>query len=396
MSPPVAAWIVHVGVVLAATATTVALTPERDERRPKYAGTIGHYVTSPLALWDGGWYLHVANVGYDPRQPLAPAFWPLYPLVLNIGHTVTGLPAAAVGVLVSNLALLAGLIAMFLLVRATYGRDVAVKAVWLCALSPLAFFFSAVYTEAVFLALTVGALALGQSGRWTGAAAVAGLAALTRSTGILIFLPIGMLLIQQHGWHPHRWWVRAIQLAAAAATPLVFALHLDRVRGDPFIMVRVQAEWGRGRTPPWDTLSRAYQRAGEIYADGRDTCNLLQFDTQFFNQCRAGLQLTVNAISDDLSIVAVTGFIALLPYALRVLLPRDSLYLVVGFLVPLTASATEDPLQSIARYLIVLFPLYVALASLLTWRPLFITIVIGSTMVMCGLTAVFAQGYFVA
>jgi hypothetical protein len=65
-------------------------------------------------------------------------------------------------------------------------------------------------------------------------------------------------------------------------------------------------------------------------------------------------------------------------------------------LVPLTASATEDPLQSIARYLIVLFPLYVALASLLTWRPLFITIVIGSTMVMCGLTAVFAQGYFVA
>jgi hypothetical protein len=85
-----------------------------------------------------------------------------------------------------------------------------------------------------------------------------------------------------------------------------------------------------------------------------------------------------------------------MPYAVWRLLPRDSLYLVTGFVVPLFGPTTYDPLASMARYMIVLFPLYIALAMLVRWRPLFALTIALSTLAMSGLTAMFAQRYFVA
>src|SRR5215211_6285107 len=143
-----------------------------------------------------------------------------------------------------------------------YGEAVATRTVWLVALWPLSLFFSAVYTEALFLLLTVGAVALGRSGRWTWAALAAAAAALTRNTGALILLPLGVMLLQQRGWHPRGWWRQGIQLAAAACTPLAFARHLDRRWGDPLLMVRgLGAHWGRSTGTPWGTLAAAYDRA---------------------------------------------------------------------------------------------------------------------------------------
>ena len=88
-------------------------------------------------------------------------------------------------------------------------------------------FFSAVYTESLFLLLTLGALALGRSGHWGLAALAAGLASLTRNTGILIFIPLAVMVLQQSGWRSRVLWTRAVQLGAAALTPLTYSAHLN-------------------------------------------------------------------------------------------------------------------------------------------------------------------------
>jgi hypothetical protein len=392
LSSPIVAWLAHLMLVLAITAATVALTPGRESQRPRFGG-IAHYVISPLAVWDGGWYIRIAQQGYSRRH--AAAFWPLYPLLLRLGHWLTGLPYAAVGVILSNAAFLAALAALFALVRADYGRDVAVRTVWLAALWPLSFFFSAVYTESLFLLLSVGAIALGRSRRWTWAALAAALAALTRNSGILVVLPLGAMLLEQRGWDPRRWWPQALQLAAAAAAPLAFAVHLDRRWGDPLLMFRVEERWARIRSTPWDTLLTAYDRNKHIYLTGRHSCDL-SLNIDAFDTCRAAIQITIDAFSDDLSFAFVFGCLVLLPYALWRLKPGDSLYLVAGFAAPLFGPATYDPLLSAARYLIVLYPMYVVLARLLRWRPLFVTTLLGSTVALGGLLVLFAQRYFVS
>jgi hypothetical protein len=77
-------------------------------------------------------------------------------------------------------------------------------------------------------------------------------------------------------------------------------------------------------------------------------------------------------------------------------LPRDSLYLAAGLLIPLFSPTTYDPLASIARYVIVLFPMYIALAWLLAWRPLFLAVLIISGAALVGLLTLFARAFFVA
>ena len=167
-SPPVLAWIVHVAIVVATVAITVVRKPIQDDALHRQ-GVVERYVISPLSTWDGAWYIRIARHGYDQQQATA-AFWPLYPLLLDVGNALTGIPYAPIGVAFSNVFFLVALICLFRLVKLDYGREVAGRAVWLAALSPLAFFFSTVYTEALFLMLTVGALVLAQGGQWTLAA----------------------------------------------------------------------------------------------------------------------------------------------------------------------------------------------------------------------------------
>jgi hypothetical protein len=390
----VRAWAAHLVLVFAASAVTVWLTPERGVRRPAGSG-LGKYLVDPLSIWDGAWYLDIAALGYGDVDPRAASFWPRYPTLISLLHQLTGLSHATAGILISSGTLLAALMTLYSLVRNDYGEALASRAVWIVAISPLSFFFSAVYSEALFLALTVGALALARSRQWTLAALVAGFAAITRNGGLLVFIPLGIMLVGQYGWNPRRWWTRAVQLAAAAAMPIAFAVHLDRVFGDPLMMSHTRTSWGRSLNLPWDTLLTAYHRAWDRYWQGRGSCGL-PLSWRAIGECRSGMQVTVDAFSDDLSILAVTGFIALLPFGLRYLLMRDSLYLVAGFIFPLALPATEDPLQSVARYVIVLFPAYIVVAKLVGGRWFYRLALVGGAGLQFGLTSLFAQGYFVA
>ena len=127
-SPPVLAWVAHLIIVLPTAAVTVALTPDRDDDRQRFSQP-GRYLISPLSTWDGGWYVRIARDGYDQVEESA-AFWPLYPLLIDLGQTITGWSYESAGVLLSNLLFLGALAALFRLVRTSYGSAIASRAVW--------------------------------------------------------------------------------------------------------------------------------------------------------------------------------------------------------------------------------------------------------------------------
>jgi len=177
-------------------------------------GWLGDLLAAPAARWDAAWYLVIAHYGYRPDLSAftssRTAFFPLYPLGLSaIAHT--GVPPILAGVLLSTAALAVALYGIHRLTTLELGRpgraaiggagaavgagEVARLAVMITAFAPMAFYFSADYSESLYLALSVGVFLCAREGRWVWVGVFGALAAATRSTGLVLMLPAVMLYL---------------------------------------------------------------------------------------------------------------------------------------------------------------------------------------------------------
>jgi len=154
---------------------------------------LGNLLVSPLARWDSVWYLAIAGQGYG-HSAQRTAFYPLYPLLMRIFGTLFRSDLIG-GVVVSLACFGIGLVLLHRLVTLELGEGNANVCVMLIAFSPMAFFFSAVYTESLFLALSVGCIYLARRGRWWAAGLLGGLAAASRNTGVLLAVPLLLLYL---------------------------------------------------------------------------------------------------------------------------------------------------------------------------------------------------------
>src|SRR5947209_3062139 len=182
-------------------------------------GPLGDLLAGPAARWDASWYLVIAHYGYRPDlgafTSARTAFFPLYPLGLR-AVTLLGSPPVLAGVLLSIGALAVALYGIHRLTALEIGSRTAAGAaraargaiaperdgqavprlaVLVTAFAPMTFFFSAVYSESLYLALSVGLFLCARRGRWAAAGVLGGLAAATRSAGMLLLLPALILYL---------------------------------------------------------------------------------------------------------------------------------------------------------------------------------------------------------
>ena len=75
------------------------------------------------------------------------------------------------------------------------GREAARLAVLVTAFAPMAYFFSAVYSESLYLALSVGVFWCARQGRWAWVGVLGALAGATRSAGLVLVLPVMILYL---------------------------------------------------------------------------------------------------------------------------------------------------------------------------------------------------------
>jgi Mannosyltransferase (PIG-V) len=148
-------------------------------------------LVAPAARWDAVWYLRIAEHGYSSSR--APAFYPLYPLLIRAGTTLFGGPL----VVGASISVVSGTIALLLihrLSRLDLNESQSRLSVLLIAFFPTALFLSTVYSESLFLALSVGSIYAARQVRWARAGLLGGLAAATRPEGVLLVLPLALLL----------------------------------------------------------------------------------------------------------------------------------------------------------------------------------------------------------
>src|SRR3954471_3841958 len=158
-----------------------------------------HKIANLLARWDTFFYYTIATDGYhwDPAVFLHynVVFFPLYPLLMRWGGVLLGGHPLLAGLIVSLTAFAGALALLQRLARLGLGDDYSWRVVLLISTFPYALFFSAVYTESLFLLLTVGAFYAMRRGRLGWVAVCGLLAGVTRPNGFWLVLPLACLAL---------------------------------------------------------------------------------------------------------------------------------------------------------------------------------------------------------
>jgi hypothetical protein len=212
---------------------------------------------------------------------------------------------------------------------------------------------SAVYSESVFLLVSVGAIYAARLRRWPLAGALGAAAAATRSGGVIVIVPLLILyLYAQRRPRPDILWI----LAGVPAGLVAYVAYLGVATGDPLSVFTAQAEWGRAFVPLggvalgiWSALHGAF----ELLAPG-------------IGRSPAAFANGVPSPLIDLRDITFLGFMAggvwLCVEARRRLNPAYAAYAVCGLALPLSVPAGGFPLMSLPRFEFVIFPLWIALA----------------------------------
>jgi len=201
--------------------------------------------------WDSNWYLSVAREGYFRSENDTFSnviFFPLYPLLIRVFAEPLGGDQILAGWLVSCVCLVFAAIYLFKLAK-KFHKDVDPSLAVVLLLSfPTAFFLNAVYTESLFLLLSVAAFFYVKSGNYKVAALFGFLASLTRITGVLLFIPLLIELVKNEGKSKQAL-VRSFPLLAIPLGTATFFLYHWKRFGDFLLFFRVESVWGRSFSP---------------------------------------------------------------------------------------------------------------------------------------------------
>jgi hypothetical protein len=293
--------------------------------------------------WDTNWYARIVHQGYSftPGERNTVAFFPLYPLLISIIKPVIGNTVAA-GLLISNMAFLAALIFLYRLTEAKFeNRLTAGRAVFYIASFPTAFFFTAAYTESLFLLLTVMAAYYAHQRQWTWAAICGALCAATRSFGVLIWIVVIAEWLSAHGWTVttirqstawknlreavRSYYLTLLVICLIPLGLLAYMLYLAVTINDPIAFWTTQSAWG-------------FSNIGPVAVIVRDIERVTRGELPYFTY---------------LNIMAFVAVIGLCIPIGRRLGAGYALYSLLSVLLPMF-SRTE----SMIRYILVLFPVF--------------------------------------
>lgn len=319
-------------------------------------GALADDLVAPFARWDSVWFLAIADGGYGDELG-RPAFFPLYPLLarafgLPLGSSLLG------GIVVSSLAFVVALAVLHRLALLEFHDERAARyAVLACAFFPMAFFHTAVYSEGLFLALSLGAVYAARTGGWAWAGTLGALAAATRSAGVVLVVPLALLYLHQRRetapgapwWRPGK---DAGWIAVVPAGLLLFCGYFLVTGGEARAPFDAQKVWFREFSAPyvgvWDGWVAAYEGARQLLSGSRMPVYFTKSGGDPYIVAQENL---VNFAFLLVALPAVAGVLRRLPLAYGA-------YVVAALALPLSAPVTPQPLMSIARFLAVLFPLY--------------------------------------
>jgi len=214
-----------------------------------------HSCLKLFAVWDGSWYVRIAQQGYHTHLDRFPDYvwFPLYPLLIKGFSLLTWGHYLLAAILLSNLCLMLAMVFIFRYTELVLGSHLARRSILYLSIFPLSFVFSMAYPASLELLLVVAAFYFAETNRWglTGGAGM--LAAIAHPLGVFIALPLLLLYTRKKKcpspkscW---RFWrrrdLKALWLALIPAGTLSYYGYLYFLTGSFWADLNGERQFGR-------------------------------------------------------------------------------------------------------------------------------------------------------
>lgn len=283
-----------------------------------------HQFLKNLANWDGGHYLGIARNGYTKTQAV---FFPLYPILINWVSRITG-DFLSAGLIISFISIFLAANILYYLVILDFGKQYAKKTLLALLFFPLSFHFLTVYTESLFLFLTVATFLLMKKKKYFWATIFAILSSATRLTGLATVFSLIISVYLTEGINRKNWVVLLSPLGF-----LMYCFYLYSQTGDPFYFIKAESNfWQGGLVLPG---------SGYVYA---------------FKH------LTLRAVADNFRNLMDFAFVTFAIYGVWKVWKRLSLDYAIFSIVSLILPMFSPTIVAIPRYLLTIFPIFIALS----------------------------------
>ncbi|MDP3973548.1 MAG: mannosyltransferase family protein [Candidatus Daviesbacteria bacterium] len=326
------------------------------------------------ANFDGEHYLSIAYIGY---RGLEQAFFPVYPMLISflskpfVNDIYSSLVfGTVVGIIISSVAFFLALIILWKTIRIDYSKNIAFLTLTALILFPTSFYFGAVYSESIFLLLSVLSFYFAKRNKWVMASIFGFIASATRIFGLLLLPALLIEAYQRRIPFKKIVWLFIIPLGLG-----VYMLYQNLTVGDPLAFYHLQKIVGEQHQSGLTILPQVYFRYLKM---------LLTVDM-------------ANPIYQTILLEFVVGIVFfLLPiygYFKKVKLSY-LFYAMVGFLLP----SIQGSFSSVPRYVIVFFPSFLIIALWLEKLPQVLRLIIflGMSIALFVETTLFLRGYWVA
>ncbi|MCL4416693.1 MAG: hypothetical protein M1365_08375 [Actinobacteria bacterium] len=340
-------------------------------------GSINYQIAPHFFSWanfDGEHYLSIAIFGY---KSLEQAFFPVYPMLLSFFSKPNPLSlvsslvnSTVVGLIISNASLVFALIFLFELIKMDFSKKIAYLTIILMLIFPTSFYFGAVYNESLFLLLTVLSFYSARKGNWFLAGMFGMFSSATRVFGILLLPALLIEAYQQKASFSKIIWIFLIFLGIGT-----YMGYLNFTIGDPLAFYHFQKLVGEQHQSGIILLPQVYFRYIKM---------IVSTSTQ-------------NPIFQTIILETITGlaFFSLPFYGfLKKVRFSYLIYAMLAFLIP----TIQGSFSSTPRYVIILFPSFLAAALWVNSLPKLIKVLI-IILSFCAFiieTALFLRGYWIA
>jgi len=329
-------------LVLRIVTELVALVSYYGVKFPHIVGHIHQDLTSVWDRWDAGLFIEIAKKGYlggpvsaIPQHKLI-AFAPLFPWVLRVVHAV-GIGWVTSGLLVSAVATVIAVAALYRLVELDGSRAEAATAVTLLAVWPTAFFLLVGYADALALAAVILAFVFVRQDKWMLVGLLVAIASMAKYDAAIVLVALGFAAWGASDGSMRRFGLR---MAASVVPSLiwlgVWMAYCSSRFDSALAFARAQRFWGRGFAWPWTTATHT---ASSLF-------HLNFLDTKTYS------------VTELFDAVTVVLLVVATIYAFR----KMQTYYGVLLLSGLALFVCEPILLSVTREVILFFALFIVLA----------------------------------
>lgn len=302
--------------------------------------TFSKYFLSPWYRWDTIRYLEIADFGYE--FDLVNTVWPpLFPFVIKVlGFFIQ--PSILSAIIGSNIFFIVGTFLTILLVKELFDEETAKNTIFFLVTFPTSFYLVAGYSESLFLTLSVAVFLLIRRKKWLWAGVISAFAALSRVQGIILVVPIFIELIRDYYKDRNLRNLLTNSLSCIYA-PFAYGIY------------SLYVHYGLNTNWPWDTLSAYWAQSFAWPWEGYYYTFLSILGNTKLIDYSPTIVKILNILFSFFSIYILFKIRKIIPISL-------SIYSWVMLFIIIGKIDYNDSLVSTIRYILTLFPIFIALA----------------------------------